>query len=114
MLFVSYSPKSSPKQFLSQNKNQHLILNLCAKFELNWLRNKTLQKNLIFDGSSGLNSVMKFEMVSYSNNAYDVAIFCRCCCFEKFLTYTLFLPSLIVVRNQKVELNWGGCPPYPL
>ena len=30
------------------------------------------------------------------------------CCFEKFLDYTLFLPSFIVVRHQMAELNWGG------
>ena len=28
-------------------------------------------------------------------------------CFEKFLAYTLFLPSFIVLRHQMVELNWG-------
>ena len=58
-------------------------------------------------------AVLKLEMVSYSDNAYDVTNFC-CCCFEQFLAYTLFLPSFIVVRHQKVELNWGGglfCPP---
>ena len=30
------------------------------------------------------------------------------CCFERFLAYTLFLPSLTVVRHQTAELNWGG------
>ena len=33
------------------------------------------------------------------------------CCFEKFLAYTLFLPSFIAVRRQMAELNWGAfCP----
>ena len=35
------------------------------------------------------------------------------CCFEKFLAYTLFLPSFIVVRHQMAELNWGGFLPPP-
>ena len=62
--------------FLSKkNKNQHPILNPCAKFELNWLRNKKLRKNLIFDGTSGLNSVLKLDMTSYSDNAYDITNF---------------------------------------
>ena len=36
-------------------------------------------------------------------------------CFEKFLTYTVFLPSIIVVRHQMVKLTWRGafCPPPP-
>ena len=29
--------------------NQHPILSLFTKFELNWLRNKKVMKNLIFD-----------------------------------------------------------------
>ena len=29
-------------------------------------------------------------------------------CFAKFLAYTLFLPSFIVVRYQMVESNWAG------
>ena len=45
-------------------------------------------------------------MTSYSDNANDITnLFC---CFEKFLAYTLFLTSFIVVRHQMVELNWGG------
>ena len=47
-------------------------------------------ENLIFNGGSGLEPVLKLEMMSYSDNAYDVTNFC---CFEKFLAYTLFLPS---------------------
>ena len=60
-----------------------------------------LQKNLIFDGTSGL----KLEMTSYSDNAYDVANFFY---FEKFLAHTLFLPSFNVVRPQMAELTRGG------
>ena len=70
-------------------------------------------KNLIFDGTSGLKSVLKLEMTSYSDNAYEVTF----CCFEKFLAYTLFLPSFIVVRHQMAELNQGGegfLLPHPL
>ena len=68
-----------------------------------------LRKNLIFDGKSGL----KLEMTSYSDNAYDVTHFFYC--FEKFLAYTLFVPSFIVVRHQMAELNWGEgfLPPPP-
>ena len=36
---------------------------------------KKLWKNLIFDGTSGLNSVPKLEMTSYSDNAYDANTF---------------------------------------
>ena len=68
MVFVSYCPKSSPKPLFEPNKNQHPILNPCAKFELNWLRNKKATENLIFDGTSGL----KLEMTLYSDNVYDV------------------------------------------
>ena len=50
----------------------HTILNPCAKLELNWLRNKKVKENLRFDGRSALNSVLKLEMTSYSDNAYDV------------------------------------------
>ena len=42
---------------------------------LNWLRKKKLPKILIFDGMSGLNSALKLEMTSYSDNAYGVANF---------------------------------------
>ena len=64
-----------------------------------------LPKSHIFNGPSGL----KLEMTSYSDNAYDVTIFC---CFEKFLAYTLLLPRFIAVRHQMAELNWGPfCPP---
>ena len=45
-------------------------------------------------------------MKSYSDNAYDVTNFFGC--FEKFLAYTIFLPSFIVVRHQMAELTWGG------
>ena len=38
MVFVSYFPKSFPKSLFEPSKNQHPILNPCAKFELNWLR----------------------------------------------------------------------------
>ena len=31
--------------------------------------------------------------------------------FEKFLAYTLFLRSFIVVRPQMAKLNWAFCPP---
>ena len=62
---------------------------------------------------SGLNSVLKLEMTSYSNNAYDITTLF--CCFEKFLAYTLFLPNFIVVRHQMVELNQGAfLPPPPI
>ena len=45
MVFVSYCPKSSPTPpFLAKNKNQHPILNPCAKFQLNWLRNKKVME----------------------------------------------------------------------
>ena len=58
-----------------------------------------LRKNLIIDGTSGL----KLELTSCSYNAYHVTNFC---CFEKFLAYTLFLPSLNGVKPQMAELNW--------
>ena len=44
--------------------NQHPILSLFTKFELNWLRNKKVMKNLIFDGMSGKIREPKLEMTS--------------------------------------------------
>ena len=82
-------------QFLS-----HPILSPCTKYELNWLRNKKLRKNLIFDESEIREP--KLEMISYSDNAYDVTNLFGC--FEKFLADTVFLPSFIVVRHQMAEL----------
>ena len=46
------------------NMNQHPILSLFTKFELNWLRNKKVMKNLIFDGTSGKIRELKLEMTS--------------------------------------------------
>ena len=46
------------------NMNQHPILSLFTKFELNWLRNKKVMKNLIFDGTSGKIREPKLEMTS--------------------------------------------------
>ena len=46
------------------NMNQHPILSLFTKFELNWLRNKKVMKNLIFDGTSGKIKEPKLEMTS--------------------------------------------------
>ena len=86
--------------------NQHPILSPCTKFELKWLRNKTVMKNLIFDEMSGKIREPKLEMTSYSDNAYDVTNFFGC--FEKFLVYTVFLPSFIVLRYQNGKVNLGG------
>ena len=48
-------------------------------------------------------------MKSYSDNAYDVTIFC---CLESSWP---ILPRFTVVRCQMAELNlWGVCPPPPL
>ena len=44
--------------------NQHPILSLFTKFELNWLRNKKVMKNLTFDGTSGKIREPKLEMMS--------------------------------------------------
>ena len=86
--------------------NQHPILSPCTKFELNWLRNKKVTINLIFNGTSGKIRELKLEMTSYSDNDYDVT---NCFgCFEKLLAYTVFLPSFIVLRHQMAELTWGG------
>ena len=30
------------------------------------------------------------------------------CCFEKFFSNIVFLPSFIVVRHQMAELTWGA------
>ena len=46
------------------NMNQHPVLSLFTKFELNWLRNKSYEKNLIFDGTSGKIREPKLEMTS--------------------------------------------------
>ena len=115
MVFVSYCPKSSPTPlFLSQNKNQHPILSLCTKFELNWLRNKKVTKKPHFRWNEWEIREPELEMMSYLDNAYDVTDFC---CFEKFLAYTLFSPSFIVVRHQIAGLTLGEGflpPPHPI
>ena len=49
-------------------------------------------------------SRLKLEMTSYLYNADDITN--SFCCFEKFLAYALFLPSLIVVRHQMAEIDW--------
>ena len=106
MVLVSYCPKSSPKPLFEPAIRISIqFLSPCTKFELNWLRNKKVTKNLIFDGTSGKIREPKLEMTSYSDNAYDGTIFC---CFEKFLAYTGFLPSFVVFRHQMAELTWGG------
>ena len=46
------------------NMNQHPILSLFTNFELNWLRNKKVMKNLIFDGTSGKIREPRLEMTS--------------------------------------------------
>ena len=46
---------------------------------------KKLRKNLIFNGTSGLKSVLKLQMTSYSDNAYDVTNF-----FVFFLVLSLY------------------------
>ena len=46
------------------NMNQHPILSLFTKFQLNWLRNKKVMENLIFDGTSGKIREPKLEMTS--------------------------------------------------
>ena len=88
--------------------NQHPILSPCIKFELHWLRNKKLQKKLIFDGTSGKIREPKLEMTSYSDNGFDVTDFFGC--FEKFLAYAVFLPGFVVVRHQMAKLTWGVAP----
>ena len=109
MVFVSYCPKSSSKPLLKPKMRISIqfwipVSNLSL---IHW-EIKKLQKNLIVVGTTGL----KLEMMSYSDNAYDVTnVFC---CFEEFLAYTLFLQSFIIVRPQMAELNLGGglfCPP---
>ena len=72
MVFVSYCPKSSPKLLL-----QHKI-RISIQFRIP-VPNLSLIgceiKNLILDGTSWLNSVLKLEMTSYSDSAYDITNF---------------------------------------
>ena len=65
-----------------------------------------MQRNFIFNGTSGKIGESKLQMTSYSDNVYDVTNFLGC--FAKFLTYTVFLPSFIFVRHQMAELTLGG------
>ena len=58
--------------------NRHPILSPCTKFELNWLRNKKVTKNLIFGGTSAKIREPKLEMTSSSDNAYDFTNFFGC------------------------------------
>ena len=67
-----------------------------------------MEKNLIFDGTSGL----KLERCHIKALLMTSPIFF---CFEKFLAYALFLLSFIVVRPQMAKLNWGlFATPHPL
>ena len=105
MVFVSLYEIVPKTTFWVQNKNQHAILNPCVKFELNWLINKSYRKtSVIFEGMSGLNSVLKLEMTSYSDNAYDITIFF---CF----LYSIATKFHCQTPNGRVEL---GAPPPPL
>ena len=77
--------------------NQHQILSQCTKFELNWLINKKVTKNLIFDGTKGKIREPKSEKKAWTDNAYDITNFFDW--LENFLTYTAFLSIFIVVRH---------------
>ena len=102
MVFMSYCPKSSPKPLFEPRIRISIqFWALVPNLSLIGWEIKKLRKNLIFDGTSG-----KLEMTSYLDNAYDITNFFGC--FEKFLAYTVFLPSFIVVRHQIAELTWGG------
>ena len=58
--------------FSAKNKKHHPILNPCAKFELNWLRNTKVTEKPHF---RWLDLVLKLEMKSFSDNAYRVTNF---------------------------------------
>ena len=102
MVFVSYCPKSSQKS-LSEPK-----IGISIQF---WIPVRNLSligwEIKVTERPHPQWSRLKLEMTSYSYNVYDVTSFC---CFQKFLAYTLFLPSFIVVRHQMAELNWGASP----
>ena len=55
--------------------NHHPFLSACAKFELNWLRNEKVKKELFLNERSGKVRKPKLEMTSYLDNAYDITIF---------------------------------------
>ena len=58
-----------------------------------------LRKKLIFNGTSGLKSVLKLEMTSYSDNAYDVTFFVLLKSFWPIL-YSYQVPSLSDTKWQ--------------
>ena len=104
MVFVSYCPKSSQNYFLS--KKIRIQFWICVSIEPNWLRNKKVMEKPRFDVTNGLRS----QMASHIQTMFMTSLFF---CFEEFLAYTLFLPSLIVVTHQMAELHWGFSPsPY--
>ena len=75
MAFVSYCPKSSPKPLFEQKENQHPILNPCARFELNWLRNKKVGGKTHFRWNEWVELGSEIRNDAYSDSAYDVTNF---------------------------------------
>ena len=89
--------------------NRHPILSSCTKFELNWLRNKKVTKDLIYDGTSGKIREPKLEMTSYSDIAYDATNF-----FVVLKSSWLVLYSHCCQKpNGRVNLGAGAFLPPP-
>ena len=76
IVFVSHCPKSSSKPLFDPKIRLGIQFWIpVPNLSLTGWEIKKLQKNLILDGTSGLNSGLKLEMTSYSDNAYDVTNF---------------------------------------
>ena len=104
--FVSYCPRSSPKPI----SGPKIIISIqfwvpVPNLSLIGWKIKKLRKNLIFDGTSGKLESRNWKWCHIGTMFMTSLIFC---CFEKFLAYTVYLPSFIVVRHQLAELTWEG------
>ena len=75
---------------------------LLCKFEVNSLRNNGITMALSF---LAVVTNRRSEMTSYLNNGYDFTnYFAK---FEKFLLYSIIMPSFMTVGSQMPELGQG-------
>ena len=86
--------------------NKLIILIYYTKFEFNSWRNNEITMKLLITGILAVATQRKSEMTSYLNNGYDIMnCFAK---FEKFLPYSIIIPSFMSVESQMSELHRGG------
>ena len=77
----------------------------CTKFEPNSLRNNEITMKIRITDIFGYRDKAIVRMTSYLNNGYDVIkYFAK---FEKFIPHSISIPSLMAIRSQMPELDWG-------